>query len=200
MGPPPNPPRYPHHAVGTPDPYFWTPFHEQQYVKIDTLPSLGNYKKWQIALRATVCAASGGRDECMRWIMRREARDATQAELAIPGHTWTSLDEKLADAILKLIEKRVPNSQRIALVVRQAADIARLRGRQILRIIYHQYELADSERSIYAIEHLFNLQYNPRAHSPLRSFMYEWKQLCLDIDEDAMPDRSLLLARLRSQG
>ena len=40
-GPPSPPP-----PSGPFDPFYWNQFHEQQYVKIETLPSLENYKNW----------------------------------------------------------------------------------------------------------------------------------------------------------
>ena len=179
----------------------WYPIREKEayYIKIPDLPETANYRRWQLLLRSNILSASGKGDECLAWIRAPEDPNVTIGDLANSGQGYETLDLKLAKALTDLIIGERKNAARIAVTVRQEIEAAHarnvpMRGRQILKMIYGQYELDETQWGLYTLTQIQNCTYNTRR--PLKDFLHAWTQLFLDVPHAFIPAKPTLLTYL----
>ena len=65
---------------------------------------MGQFRAWRLHVRNTVTAASGRGPKGFEWIMRVEEPGTKDEDLAESGEKFISLDDKLGDAIQRIMD------------------------------------------------------------------------------------------------
>ena len=120
----------------------------------DKFPTPATFSCWKIRFKTEVCTCSQFPTEAMQWIKEVELADSvddlrsSSSIRSIPMPDFEVLDARIASALNKIIH----NSQfkrRISLEEQKAQKEDRfLRGRQIAYLIYEQFRVTGTDRSV----------------------------------------------------
>ena len=143
---------------------------EADEIKLNQLPEVPQFTAWKQQLRSIVMGASGTGRASFDWIMAAENPDVGFAESATTGE-YESLDVKLAAAIGKIAKGRIGKILS-TLIESEARKGNFVTERQMLRIVYEQYEVDKAKGQIFDLSNLMTLTYP--GDEKIESFLDTW--------------------------
>ena len=154
---------------------------EAETIKLAQLPEIAQFDAWKIGVRKQVMAASGRRDEAFQWIMEVEDTNFTYEDLS-DCTNFETLDAKLSAAISVIANKgnigrEITNMEKLAAKKRTI-----LSSRQLLRIIYKQYETDAEKGNLYEMRDLLAITYPGDDHIEL--FLANWNETVDNMEEN----------------
>jgi hypothetical protein len=136
-------------------------------------------------VRTEVTSASGKGEKAFVWILEVESDKQTFESMSDPGE-FVSLDAKLAAALSKLAQeelgREIVQQQEIA-----AKSQKRLKGRQILWMVYQYYATSQDAGEMYSIVELMAVRL---VDDKLETFMNNWSHVLAGMDE--MPQAAVI--------
>ena len=161
-------------------------------IQLPQLPAPAGFYVWRALVRDAVTAAySYDPDSAHRWILEVEREGVTLENLGMVSTQFASLDAKLSQAINSVIENRKDDLTRqiINLKERRIEEAkrnhnmdptGRLRGRQILFIVYEYFKVDPASTLLYNIKDLMET----RLHGDqLSEFLAKWDNVMIHMRE-----------------
>jgi hypothetical protein len=145
---------------------------EADSVKIAAFPEPIQFRGWKASVRTEITAAAGpGRcDAAFSWLLRVE--NASFNDLANSGH-FESLDTKLAAALMKA--QRGELGRQITIKEQSMAKVGiRLKGRQMLKMVYEYHKLDESQGSVFSMENILAVHL---VGDKLQKFLNDWNYI-----------------------
>ena len=171
---------------------------EADEIKVSQLPEIPQFTAWKQQLRSSVMSASGKGRAAFEWIMAVEDPSASYSELEYAGE-YESLDVKLAAGINKVAKGRIGKilTTLIEAAARQGQFVS---GRQLLRVIYEQYELDRAKGQVFDLSNLMALSYP--GDDKMESFLDTWNDVVQRLTKDPGEDilREILHPLIESSG
>lgn len=157
-----------------------TKIKEADTIKLLPLPDVPQFEAWKNNLRSQVMAASGRRDEAFHWILEVEDEQFTYDDLA-DCTDFETLDSKLSAAIGIVAKGSIGR-----LLTRKMKTAAKnktiLSSRQLLKLIYKQYDLDAEKGQVHDMEDLIKMTYPGDDY--LELFLLTWEEMVESMDED----------------
>ena len=157
-------------------------------IKLGSLPKhAGQMVKWRMKVRRQIAQCTGWPDEGNVWALDVERGDVSFEELGIAA-PFPMTDVKLGTACTDIMDHDMLSRANLE-EHKAAKDRKQLTGRQMLRMIYDDFEISEQAGALYSFSDLNAIRMKT---DDLRQFLYDWDLMLLCLKPNVRPNDNIL--------